>query len=153
LQGSTLAKEKTCETTTSNFANHGHAKKNVDDKLHIQKNSFILQVKIYSKWDISNHLLVYIYFKWTWLTCYIKGNRVSIGIQGLNIITLPSQTSYTLQPLDVSCSKPFKTMFRKESDLIMTRSKYSEPNKITLIGRVDKGLRPIVDQTKHQGMV
>jgi hypothetical protein len=25
LQGSTLAKEKICETTTSNFANHGHA--------------------------------------------------------------------------------------------------------------------------------
>jgi hypothetical protein len=25
LQGSALAKEKTCETTTSNFANHGYA--------------------------------------------------------------------------------------------------------------------------------
>ncbi len=25
LQGSTLAKEKTCETTASNFAKHGHA--------------------------------------------------------------------------------------------------------------------------------
>jgi len=49
LQGSTLAKEKTCETTTSNFAKHGHAcmamqKKSMDDKLHIQKNSFIIQV-------------------------------------------------------------------------------------------------------------
>jgi hypothetical protein len=125
----------------------------MDYKLHIQKVSFILHVEVYSKWDISNHLLVYIDFKWTWLTCYIKGNRVSIGIQGLNIITLPSHTSYTFQPLDVSCFKPFKTMFRTESDVIMTRSKYNEENKITLVGRVDKGLRPIVDQTKHQGMV
>jgi hypothetical protein len=44
-------------------------------------------------------------------------------------------------------------MFRRESDVVMTKSKYNEPNKITLVGRVDKNLRPIVDQTKHQGMV
>jgi hypothetical protein len=44
-------------------------------------------------------------------------------------------------------------MFRKESDVVMARSKYNEPNKITLVGRADKGLRPIVDQTKHQGIV
>jgi hypothetical protein len=43
-------------------------------------------------------------------------------------------------------------MFRRESDVVMTRSKYNEENKITLVGRVERSLRPIVDQTKHQGM-
>jgi len=30
---------------------------------------------------------------------------------GLNMITLPSHTSHVLQPLDVSCFKPFKITF------------------------------------------
>jgi len=29
-----------------------------------------------------------------------------------NLITLPSHTSHVLQPLDVTCFKPFKTAFR-----------------------------------------
>ncbi len=33
---------------------------------------------------------------------------------GLNMITLPSHTSHALQPLDVSCFKPFKTEFKKK---------------------------------------
>jgi hypothetical protein len=31
---------------------------------------------------------------------------------GLNLITLPSHASCALQPLDVSCFKPFKTIFK-----------------------------------------
>jgi hypothetical protein len=31
---------------------------------------------------------------------------------GLNMITLPSHTSHALQPLDVSCFKPFKTTLK-----------------------------------------
>jgi hypothetical protein len=42
----------------------------------------------------------------------------------LNMITLPSHTSHTLQPLNVSCFKPFKTKLKKEKDATMARSKY-----------------------------
>jgi hypothetical protein len=31
----------------------------------------------------------------------------------LNMITLPSHTNHTLQPLNVACFKPFKTTFKK----------------------------------------
>jgi hypothetical protein len=36
---------------------------------------------------------------------------------GLHMVTLPTHTSHALQPLDVSCFKPFKTTFRKEKML------------------------------------
>jgi hypothetical protein len=36
----------------------------------------------------------------------------------LYMITLPFHTSHVLQPLDVSCFKPFKTTFRKVRDAI-----------------------------------
>ena len=35
---------------------------------------------------------------------------------GLDIVSLPSHTSHALQPLDVSCFKPFKNAFRKIRD-------------------------------------
>ena len=34
----------------------------------------------------------------------------------LDIISLPSHTSHVLQPLDLACSTPFKTAFRKQRD-------------------------------------
>jgi hypothetical protein len=37
---------------------------------------------------------------------------------GLDLITLPSHTSHVLQPLDVVCFKPFKTMFRAYRDVL-----------------------------------
>jgi len=46
---------------------------------------------------------------------------------GLNMITLPSHTSYALQPLDVSCLKPFKTRFKKVRDAMMYKSNHQEP--------------------------
>jgi hypothetical protein len=36
--------------------------------------------------------------------------------KGLDIVTLPAHTSHALQPLDVSCFKPFKTAFRQVRD-------------------------------------
>ena len=35
---------------------------------------------------------------------------------GLDIVSLPSHTSHALQPLDVSCFKPFKSAFRQIKD-------------------------------------
>jgi hypothetical protein len=45
-------------------------------------------------------------------------SHVTIGIVhkvkkvGLDLITPPSHTSHALQPFDVTCFKPFKTVFR-----------------------------------------
>jgi hypothetical protein len=38
---------------------------------------------------------------------------------GLDMVTLPSHTSYALQLLDMTCFKPFKNAFRKEQDSTM----------------------------------
>ncbi len=56
---------------------------------------------------------------------------------GLNMITLPSRTSHALQPLDMSCFKPFKITFKKVRDVIMFRNNHMEPDKISLVGWVD----------------
>jgi hypothetical protein len=56
---------------------------------------------------------------------------------GLDMITLPSHTSHALQPLNVSCFKPFKTTFKKVKDVAMSRSNHMEPDKITLARWVD----------------
>jgi len=71
------------------------------------------------------------------------GNHVTLEVIeqvedfGLDMITLPSHTSHALQPLDVSCFKPFKTTFRKVKDATMFKSNHMEPNKIILVGWVD----------------
>jgi hypothetical protein len=57
---------------------------------------------------------------------------------GLNMVTLPSHTSHALQPLDVSCFKPFKTSFKKERDVAMVRNNYTKPNKVTLARWVEQ---------------
>jgi hypothetical protein len=53
---------------------------------------------------------------------------------GLDMFTLLNHTSHILQPLDVSCFKPFKTVFKKEKDGAMEKDNYIESNKITLVG-------------------
>ncbi len=59
---------------------------------------------------------------------------------GLDMITLPSHTLQTLQPLYVSCFKPFKTTFKNVKNASMFRSNDMEPYKITLVGWVDQAL-------------
>ncbi len=54
---------------------------------------------------------------------------------GFDMITLPSHTSHALQPLVVSCFKPFKTTLNKEKDVTMARSKYQELDKITFVNK------------------
>jgi hypothetical protein len=57
------------------------------------------------------------------------------------MITLPSHTSHALQPLYVSCFKPFKIAFRKVRDVAMFKSNHMvEVDKITLVGWVDQAL-------------
>jgi hypothetical protein len=44
---------------------------------------------------------------------------------GLDMITLPSHTSHVLQPLDVNCFKPFKTIFFLKRTNNMVKSNYN----------------------------
>jgi hypothetical protein len=60
---------------------------------------------------------------------------------GLDMVTLPTYTSHALQPLNVTCFKPFKTTFRKERTSTMVKNNYLEPNKATLVAWVDKALQ------------
>jgi hypothetical protein len=65
------------------------------------------------------------------------------------MFTLPSHTSHALQPLDIACFKPFKSTFRKEKkDTTMINRNYIEPNKIVLVGWVDKALDQILLRKK-----
>jgi hypothetical protein len=43
---------------------------------------------------------------------------------GLDMITLPFHTSHALQPLDVYCFKPFKTIVKKVRDATMYKSNH-----------------------------
>ncbi len=60
---------------------------------------------------------------------------------GLDMVTLPTYTWHALQPLNVSCFKPFKTTFRKERSSTMVKNNHLEPNKVTLTTWVDKALQ------------
>ncbi len=59
---------------------------------------------------------------------------------GLNMVTLQAHASHALQPLDVSCFKPFKITFRKEKDNAMVKNNHYELDKCTLARWVDKSL-------------
>jgi hypothetical protein len=56
------------------------------------------------------------------------------------MVTLPSHISHVLQPLDVSCFKPFKIAFKKERDVAMVSNNYIELNKVTLTRWIDTTL-------------
>jgi hypothetical protein len=53
------------------------------------------------------------------------------------MITLPLNTSYALQPLDVFYFEPFKTTFRKVKHAIIYKNNHMELDKITLAKWVD----------------
>ncbi len=57
---------------------------------------------------------------------------------GSNMVALQAHTSHALQPLNVSCFKPFKTIFKEEKDNAMVKNNHCEPNKCTLTSWVDK---------------
>jgi hypothetical protein len=59
---------------------------------------------------------------------------------GLNMVTLQAHTSHVLQPLDVSCFKPFKTTFKEEKDNAMVKNNHCELDKCTLTSWVHKSL-------------
>jgi hypothetical protein len=56
------------------------------------------------------------------------------------MVTLPTHTSHVLQPLYVSCFKPFKIIFRKEGDNVIVNNNHCELDKCTLASWVEKTL-------------
>ncbi len=59
------------------------------------------------------------------------------------MVALLAHTLHVFKPLDVTwitCFKPFKNMFRKAKNYVMTKNKYFEPNKVPLVKWVDKAL-------------
>jgi hypothetical protein len=56
------------------------------------------------------------------------------------MITLPSHTTHALQPLDVSCFKPFQITFKKKRNNSIVRKNYNESNKATFASWVYKAL-------------
>jgi hypothetical protein len=67
------------------------------------------------------------------------------------MITLPSHTLQALQPLYVSCFKPFKTTFKKVKNASMFRSNDMEPYKTTLTRWVDKTLKQLLTKKIKSG--
>jgi hypothetical protein len=59
---------------------------------------------------------------------------------GLDMVTLPSYTSHALQPLHITCFKPFRIVFKKERDTTMINRNYIELNKLVLARWADKAL-------------
>ena len=60
---------------------------------------------------------------------------------GFDIVSLPSHTSHALQPLDVSCFKPFKIAFRKIRDMWSLRSKTKPVDKQILCEWTSQALK------------
>jgi hypothetical protein len=92
----------------------------MDDFIPIQRIYVIFQ-KFGARRDLSIQLSPF-NFRWAWLTHHIKSNRVQTKQFGLNMISLPSHTSYALQPLNVSCFEPFKIVFRKKDGVMINNN-------------------------------
>ena len=60
---------------------------------------------------------------------------------GLDMVTLPSHTSHTLQPLDVAVFKPFKTAFRAYRDIWTMNHKGNVPRKENFVQWVSLALK------------
>jgi len=56
------------------------------------------------------------------------------------MLTPPSHTSHILQPLDVSCFRPFKSTFKREKNESMFKNNHRDLDKVTLAGWADKTL-------------
>jgi hypothetical protein len=60
--------------------------------------------------------------------------------------TFPFHTSHALQPLNVHCFKPFKTIFKKEKGNAMVRNNHFKLSKQALASWVDKALNQILSK-------
>jgi hypothetical protein len=70
---------------------------------------------------------------------------------GLDMVKFPNHTSHTLQPLDVSCFKPFKRTFKKESNNAKIKKKKilrTKQDKVSYLGK--NNIRQNIVPQKYQ---
>jgi hypothetical protein len=117
---------------------HGNVKRSLDDFFLFKDFLSFLKNHVPSGVSFTNKYLVNVDG---------HGNHVVLEAisqaqeMGLNMITLPSHTSYALQPLDVFCFKPSKQHLERLKDVAISRNNHMEPHKITLVGCVDQALK------------
>jgi hypothetical protein len=117
---------------------HGHTKECLDECIPFQPMIYFLCRSTLRGISQHNCHLLIINDHGSHVTIEILEQAIEFGPI---MVTLPSHISHTLQPLDVTCFKPFKIALRKEHDVIMAKSNLLEPNKITLVEWVDKALQ------------
>jgi hypothetical protein len=77
--------------------------------------------------------------------------KKAMGV-GLDFLTLPSHTSPALQPLNVSCFKPFKQAFRLNRDVWTFKNKSRGAGKEVLAQWVSKALeKGLLEQNIKSG--
>ena len=69
---------------------------------------------------------------------------------GLDIVSLPSHTSHALQPLDIVCFKPFKTVFRQIKDAWCLTNKNQAIGKQTMCEWTSKALQHVLTPSNIQ---
>jgi len=75
-------------------------------------------------------------------TSHVNLDVVKIAmLSGLDLLTFPSHTSHALQPLDVTCFKPFKEAFRAYRDKWTVNHVGKTPGKDNLVAWVSFGLK------------
>ena len=73
---------------------------------------------------------------------HVTLEMVKLSMQsGLDIVSLPSHTSHALQPLDVTCFKPFKTAFKRCRDQWALENSKKEVKKQDLCEWTSQALR------------
>jgi hypothetical protein len=65
---------------------------------------------------------------------------------GLDMLTLPSYTSHAMQPLDVSCLKPFKQAFHLLRDVWTLKNKSKNASKEVLASWVSTALQKLLTE-------
>ncbi len=136
--GSTSLEDENYGMTTLNFVNHGLAwqfKKCLNYFFLFQGVPFFFKKFVKNGVSFTNRHLLVLDGHGSHVTLKVVSQAQEMG---LDMITLPSHTSRDLEPLDVSCFKPFKTTFRKVRDVAMFRNNHMELYKITLDGWVNK---------------
>jgi hypothetical protein len=112
---------------------YGNVDKGVDDKFPLPKNlsSFFKDYVLGGISQTNCHLLI------------LDGHGLHVTLEaleqamtfGLNMISLPLNTSHALQPLNVSCFKPFKAAFKKKRMWLWLEANTKNQTKLHLLAR------------------
>lgn len=69
------------------------------------------------------------------------------------MVTLPFHYSHMLQPLNVTCFKPFKTTFRKKQNVTMAKKHFFATKQNPLSKMGGQSFATIFEKRKHQTWV